>query len=248
MIHVFENRDGVLLMEEPSKLLAAGMARRDDADERHAGCGRGTRIVDGVADIPQLAAGLHALDGVQAVGRGLGLRDVLGADDGIEADIGSEARQRDIELITQAAGEDGQIEAPAQSIQQARFGNPAFAANEAVAVLASIAAEEDPVEVVDDHAVFDFDAQIGGDLLRQSPIVVPAAGVLVLLDEIARDAVAGEVLDGLHDGFAIGFGDLRQNAVHVEDDYFFHNRHSSAMKRSAPARVPMVTRTQPEIS
>ena len=60
---------------------------------------------------------------------------------------------------------------------------------------------------------------------------------------------AGEVLDGLHDGFAIGFGDLRQNAVHVEDDYVSPQiAHSSARKRSICARVPMVTRTQPGIS
>ncbi len=193
-----------------------------------------------------LLAGLHALDGEQSVGRGLRVRDMFGADDGIEAGLGSEAGQSDVELIAQAAGEDGQTEAPAQAFQKAGLGNPGLASDQAV--IAAVAAEEDLVEVIDNRAVFDFDSQIGGDLLRQSPIVVPSAGVLVLLDKIARDALPGEVLDGLHDGFAIGFGDLRQNAVHVEDDYVFHNRHSSARKRLAPARVPMVTRTQPGIS
>ncbi len=140
---------------------------RDDADEGHArGCG-GTRVIDRIADVPELTAGLHALDGVQAVGRGLGVRDMLGADDGIEAEIGSEARQGDVELIPQAAGEDREIEAVAQAIQKTGFGNPAFAADQARRPVA--AAEEDLVEVIDDRRVFDLNAQIGRDLLREQP-------------------------------------------------------------------------------
>ena len=65
------------------------------------------------------------------------------------------------------------------------LGKPGLAADQAVA----IAAEEDLVEVIDDRAVIDLDSQIGRDLLRQRPIVIPAAGVLVLLDQIARDAL-----------------------------------------------------------
>src|SRR5579863_6665778 len=96
LVDVLENRDCVFLLEQPGKLRAAGMARRDDADEGHAGGGGGARIVDGVAHVPELAARLHTLDGVQPIGSGLGVGDVFCADHWVESDMGSEAGQRDV--------------------------------------------------------------------------------------------------------------------------------------------------------
>ena len=46
-------------------------------------------------------------------------------------------------------------------------------------------------------------------------------------------ALAGEVLDGAHDGFAVGLGDIHQHAVHVENDQVLHHISSSAASSAA---------------
>ena len=220
------------------------MALGDDADEGNLRRAGRAGVVHRVADIPQLASGLHLLNRQEAVRSRLGVGDMFGADDRVEALLRGESSQSDVELIAQAPGEDGQIETPIQAVEKPRFGQPGFALDQAVAVTA----EEDLVEVIDHCAVLDLHAEIGGDLLRKSPIVVPAAGVLVLLHELVVDAFSGKVRHGLDDRGAVGCRDFGQHAVHVENDYRVHRLSSSSRNRCVCSGRPKVTRTHPAIS
>ena len=175
----------------------------------------------------------------------LGAVDVIGADDRIEAQRTRETLERNVGLIAQPAGENRQLVTRAQTLEQSRPAQTSARADQSVAVLA----EENLVESVDHVVVVDFASEVRGDLLRQRPVVVPAALILIFLNQIARNRFAGEMPHGLHDRFAIGFRDLHQHAVHVEHDHRVHQiSSSSSRKRSICARVPTVTRTQPGIS
>ena len=63
---------------------------------------------------------------------------------------------------------------------------------------------------------------------------------------------AGEVLRGARDGFAVGFGDIHQHAIHVENQnrlaHGFQISSSAASRRRVCSRVPTVMRTQPGAS
>jgi len=52
--------------------------------------------------------------------------------------------------------------------------------------------------------------------MGQQPIVIPAALILEILNEIVRDKLAREMLDGLADGLAVGFANFDENAIHIE--------------------------------
>ena len=77
---------------------------------------------------------------------------------------------------------------------------------------------EQALEVIDHRLEFDGHAMLRDHVMREFPIVVEAALVLVILDLGARDLDAREMLDRAHDGFAVGLGDIHQHAVHVEHD------------------------------
>src|SRR5262249_17850039 len=106
---------------------------------------------------------------------------------------------------------------------------------------------------IDDGLIFDREAEIEADLLGQEPVVIPAALVLIILDGFMREGPPGEEFHSADDGFAIGFGDIDQNAVHVDDQDlggWGHYQIGSRSERNLRicSRVPTVTRTQPSIS
>ena len=55
-------------------------------------------------------------------------------------------------------------------------------------------------------------------MVREFPIVVEAALVLVFLNLVIAGLAAGEMGDGLRDGLAVGAGDVHEDAIHVEYD------------------------------
>ena len=103
-----------------------------DPDEGHSGRASGARVIDGIADVPKLPSGFHALDSEQALRRRFGLSDVLRAQQRIERAIRREPLERDLSLVLQAAGEDRQAEPLAQAFEQSRLGEPLFALDEPV--------------------------------------------------------------------------------------------------------------------
>src|SRR5579884_355979 len=100
---------------------------RNHADKRDLGGGGGAGVVDSIADVPERAAWKGVLNREEAVGKRLGARDVLGADDGVEGDVLREAVQRVIEFVAQAAGEDGEPVSRGEPLQKAWTRQPAFA-------------------------------------------------------------------------------------------------------------------------
>ena len=143
---------------------------------------------------------------------------MLRAEKRIEPTIWREPLQCDLGLVLQTSGEDRQTESLAQPFEQSGLGEPLFALDQPIPGFSSIGADENVVEVVDDGVVRNIDAQIGGNLLRKRPVIVPAALVLIVLDQVALDALAREMFDSLHDRLAVGFGHFRQHAVHIENN------------------------------
>src|ERR1700722_14398873 len=87
--------------------------------------------------------------------------------------------------------------------------------------------------------------------MRECPVIVPAALIFPFLDGFACGALAGEVLDRLLNGFAIGFRDFDEDAVHVKDEEVFqhhHKRLNSSRTLWVCCRVPTGIRTPPGIS
>ena len=104
------------------------MRVRGDADERHARRAGAARVVDGIADVPELRVRASLLDRQQSIGRRLGGGHVIGANHRIERQSRREAPQRDIGFVAQAAGEDRQAVALAQPFEQARLAGTSFRA------------------------------------------------------------------------------------------------------------------------
>ena len=146
-------------------------------------------------------------------GCGLVVHHVLHADHGIEDQRRGEAVQRELGFGARAAGEDGEAERLGQLLERARLRDP-FLAQIRPSVPCRGRASESALHVFER----DVDAGLRDHVVRELPVVVPAALVLVVLDLLARDRRAGEVLDRLRDGLAVGFGDVHQDAVHVEYD------------------------------
>ena len=146
------------------------------------------------------------------------------------------------------SGEDGELELAAEVFEQAGARHPFLAEDEA----AFAVAEEDGLEVVPGGFEGDLFAGLFDDVVAELPIVVPAALVLVVLNLFASDFDAGEVLDGLGDALAVAFGDVHQDAIHVEYDqgliHWFQISSSAASRRRVWSRVPTVMRTQPGAS
>ena len=154
---------------------------------------------------------------------------VFHADHRGEGESGGEAVERDRGIGARAAGEDGEIEILGELFEHAGARDPLLAQNQAVVAIA----EEDGLEVVLHVLEGDVEPAVVADVVGELPIVIPAALILVLLNLLAGGVGAGEVLDGLRDAFAIAFGDVHQDAIHVEDDEFLGQ---SIGSRSLPAR------------
>ncbi len=86
----------------------AGVVRSGDADERDAGGFGAAGVVYGVAQIPDVLAGIVLLDQVQAVGRRLWIGDEFFGNKRVESDVTGVAAQSSVGLPFNAAGEDGQ--------------------------------------------------------------------------------------------------------------------------------------------
>src|ERR1700731_281406 len=83
-------------------------------------------------------------------------------------------------------------------------------------------AEKQRIEMIHNVGVLDGNIQIGGDSLRQGPVVIPPPLNLVVLDQLARNASTSEMLDGLHNRLAVGVADFHQDAVHVKHQQVVH--------------------------
>src|SRR5690348_18469144 len=95
--------------------------------------------------------------------------------------------QSDLRLLCGSASENCEFELLTQTIEQAVVRDPALAMNQSLI-------QEEMVEIFDDGSVRHGSTKVAANLLRQRPIVIPAALVLVILDLISRDDLAGEML------------------------------------------------------
>ena len=92
----------------------------------------------------------------------------------------------------------------------------------------------------------------GNDSMGEIPVVVKAAAVFVILNPPGGDFDAGEVRRCARDGLPVGFGDVREHPVHIENKsglaHFFQTSLRAASSRRVCARVPTVMRTHPGAS
>src|SRR6202012_1747983 len=108
---------------------------------------------------------------------------------------------------------------------------------------------EDGLEKVYDVLIANVEPAVLDQPLREQPVVIEAAFVLVLLDGFVGDLLPGEVGNRALYGRAVGLGHVHQDPVHVKDDQILrHIASSSVTTRSAWARVPTVIRTHPGAS
>src|SRR5262249_26036444 len=146
------------------------------------------------------------------------------------------------------SGEYGEFELAVEVFKHTGTGYPLFAQDESVFAVT----KEDGLKVVAGGFEGDLRAGLGNDVVAELPVVVPAALILVVLNLLTRHCDAGEVFDGLGDAFAVAFGDVHQDAIHVEYDqglsHWFQISSSAARRRRVCSRVPTVMRTQPGAS
>src|ERR1039457_920856 len=240
LIDITQNADRAFRLQKRHYLGAARGLRTGDADERHVRRTGAAGVVDGVAHIEQFLARKPIRDLQKAFGVGLPVLHVVRGDDRREAFLAPLTLQGYRRFELAAAGEDREVESAGPGLEETVLGEPPLAMDEALV-------QEQIVEVVDHRSVPNLHPKVGADLLRQRPVVVPSAGVLVLLYPLACDALAGEMFDGSHDRLAIGFRDVHEDAVHIKDEDLpgYHISPSSFRKRRTWSRVPTVTRTQP---
>ena len=170
------------------------------------------------------------------------------ADDGIELQRAGGTVERELRVREGTAGEDGEIEVLGESFEHSGTGDPMLAQDQPVGAVA----EEDGLEVVFHGLEGDVEADAVHDVVGEFPIVVPAALILEILNLFARGGDAGEVFHRFRDGLAVAFGDVYQDAIHVEDDERFHAWFQmsvrAATRRRVCSRVPTVMRTHPAAS
>src|SRR5581483_6724968 len=171
------------------------------SDERHIRRSRAARVVHRVAEVKQLLARMFGGDLQQAFGMRLGVAHVIRGDDHAEAIVTALALQRNSDFNLIASGEDRQVETVTELIEEAVLRQPALAMDHAFA-------EKQVVEMIDDLPILHLYAEIGADLLRQRPVVIPAAGIFVILNLLTRDSAAGEVLHRSYDRLAVRFGNV----------------------------------------
>lgn len=231
-----------------SRLAVPGAGRGRDSVERDSGGAGRAGVVDGVADVVQRDSGPSGANHLQPLRRRLGLGGVVGSDDGRKSDPRREPAERDAQFVAVAPGEDGEVIAGIEAREEAVAGQPFFARDQTVVVLA----EEDAAEVALHGFVVDLAAGVAAEDLADKEVVVEAAAVLVGLNRCGFDLDPGEVADGFNDGHPVAFGHLGQHAVHVEHDERFHRvgqTSSKAAKKACVCKgVPAVTRTVPGIS
>ncbi len=200
-------------------------------------------VIHRVADI---VGGVRELE--QAFGMRLVLLDIFHADHGGEGQPGREAVERDRGIRLRTARKHGEIILAGEFFQGPRARHPLFAKNQPIIG----AAQEDRLEVVLHLLEGNAAALSTADVMREFPIVVPAALILVFLNLLAPQLDAGEMFDGLRDAFAIALGNVHQDAVHIENDEWFGHwlqiSSSAVSRRRVCSRVPTVMRTHPAAS
>src|SRR6185312_12927852 len=215
-IDIVENRDGAFFVEEAYEIVVARVGARSDADEGNVCRARGAGVVHRVPDVPAFSMSERGADFVQAFGIGLGARDVIHADDWFET-VGQEAVEGDVGFPAQAPGEDREVVALGKAIEEAVRRDPLFLEDEAVRFLAL----ENLLEVIDNFLVGRAAAVLLNEARRELPVVVPAAAVFPVLNFFVGWPDAGEVLDGRLDRRTVGFVDVDEDAIHVEDEKVF---------------------------
>ena len=184
LIDVVENRDRRFRLGTADINSARRGLRGDgDADERHTGGAGAARVIHRVADVPDLAAPAAAAILQQAVGRGLcavtSSMPTMGSkrSDGAKRRSVTSASQRMRPVKIAKSKRRG------EAIEQAVARDPPFAQDQAVRTVAV----KQVLEVIDHGLELDGYAALRDDVVREFPIVVPAAVVLVVLDLRARD-------------------------------------------------------------
>ena len=209
--------DGVraFLLEQEDEVDVARVGRRGDADERDFGGAGAARVVDGVADV---------VDAARLAPIGAGRRDAgLWFDDVVHARRSGRTRVpgRSGSSVSSASSRGRPVKTASSNCSASRSSMPGWATQLLAQDQAICRRRGRALEVVLHVVERNVDAGVGDDVVGELPVVVPAALVLVVLDLLAGDGVAGEVLDGLRDGFAVGFGDVHQDAIHIEDEERF---------------------------
>ena len=186
-----------------------------DADERNVRQARRASVIDRVADVDQLRARHCLLDREEPVWRGFRVLHMVGTHTRLERDSWREAVQRQCRLKVQAPREYRQPVLRGKAFQQAILNQPLLAQNQPVMIFA----KEDLVEAFDDGRVLYVNATVTQDALRQEPIVVVAALVLVILNLAERHAGrcgAFKMRYRFDHGLPVGPFRVNQYAVHIE--------------------------------
>src|SRR6185312_4977144 len=243
-IDVVNHGHGSFFAEQLDEFFMARSSRRGNTDERNARGARGPRVIHGVAQIPDFAMADFGANLVQAFGMGLRIRHVIHADHRIE-DLLAKSIERDLRFPAESAGKDGERVIRSEAVEQAFAREPALTKNQAVMVIA----QENLLEACDHIFEIDLFTVLLDHAVRKLPVVVEAAAVLPGLDFVVRRYHTGEMAHRSLNGGAIGFADIHQNAIHIENNQVFHQTFSSSASTSrACARVPTVMRTPPGIS
>ena len=94
IVDVVDDGVGAFLLEEEDEVDVARVGRRGDADEGDLGGARATGVIDGVADVVDLAAGVGFEDAQQSLGVRFVVLHVVHADHGMEDHAAGEAVAR----------------------------------------------------------------------------------------------------------------------------------------------------------
>src|SRR5207249_1610698 len=110
----------------------ASMRLAGDSDKRHTCSFGATRVIHGVANVPELLRRPHRLCSLQAFGMRFASRDAVRSQDRIERNLRSEAADRDVRFKERTSGVDAEVEVCDEIFEGTGLGNPAFAMDEPV--------------------------------------------------------------------------------------------------------------------
>src|SRR5579863_9553830 len=101
LVYIVDDRDGLLLFEEPYDVVAARMLACHHSDERDSGGAGAAGVVYRIAEIPDRLSGERGLNREQTFGMRLRIGHVIRADDGIEGARAGEAIECNVGFIAQ---------------------------------------------------------------------------------------------------------------------------------------------------
>src|SRR5262249_1889658 len=154
-----------------------------DSGKRDPCRARRASVVHHIAEIQQVSAGVPLPDLQQSFGRWFTERNVLRADNRIKRNTARKAPESNIRLPSHSTREDGHPVLGRQPFKKPRRSNPLLACNQPLHPVLPL---PQLVELPDYHLVIHRRPQIPNDALSQRPIVVPAALVLVILNQVPR--------------------------------------------------------------